>query len=121
MATDPFRYFRPVPQSRPVEGPKALGLTVPLALLTRTDEAIEQNCCLAAARASAGACHRDHAGRQGAQGISGNLLTNATRHNVALNVEKLKFAAPILKSFADDRKIRVGVYALKTGRVEMVA
>jgi carbonic anhydrase len=38
-----------------------------------------------------------------------------------LNVDKLKTAAPILKSFVDDKKIRVvgGVYALRSGRVEM--
>jgi carbonic anhydrase len=42
---------------------------------------------------------------------------------VALTVDKLKSAAPILKSFADDKKIRVvgGVYELKTGRVELLS
>jgi carbonic anhydrase len=50
----------------------------------------------------------------------GDLLANAIRSNVALTVDKLKAAAPILKSFADDKKIRVvgGIYELKTGRVE---
>jgi len=35
----------------------------------------------------------------------------------------LKSAAPILKSFVDDKKIRVvgGVYELKTGRVELLS
>jgi carbonic anhydrase len=58
-----------------------------------------------------------------AQGESGDLLANAIRHNVMLNVGKLKAAAPILKSFVDDKKIRVvgGIYDLKTGRVELVA
>jgi carbonic anhydrase len=39
-----------------------------------------------------------------------------------LNVERLKTAAPILKSFADDKKINVvgGIYRLKTGRVELL-
>jgi carbonic anhydrase len=56
------------------------------------------------------------------QGQSGDMLANAIRRNVVLNVEKLKSAAPILKSFADDRKIKIvgGVYNLKTGRVEIV-
>ena len=53
----------------------------------------------------------------------GDLLANAIRANVALTVDKLKGAAPILKSFADDKKIRVvgGVYELKTGRVELLS
>ena len=36
---------------------------------------------------------------------------------------KLKNAAPILKSFADDKKIRVvgGIYKLKSGKVELTA
>jgi carbonic anhydrase len=56
------------------------------------------------------------------QGQSGDMLANAIRRNVVLNVEKLKSAAPILKSFADDKKIKIvgGVYNLKTGRVEIV-
>lgn len=57
------------------------------------------------------------------QGASGDLLANAIRRNVELNVEKLKAAAPILKSFADEKKIRVvgGVYELKSGRVQLLA
>ena len=57
------------------------------------------------------------------QGQPGDLLANAIRHNVALNVEKLKSAAPILKSFVDDKKINVvgGIYELKTGRVELLS
>jgi carbonic anhydrase len=53
----------------------------------------------------------------------GDLLANATRSNVALNVDKLKGSAPILKAAVDDKKIRVvgGVYALKTGRVELLS
>jgi carbonic anhydrase len=53
---------------------------------------------------------------------SGDILVNAIRHNVSLAVDKLKNAAPILKSFADDKKIRVvgGVYQLKSGKVELV-
>src|SRR3984885_11902805 len=57
-----------------------------------------------------------------AKGDSGDMLTNAIRRNVLLNVDKLKNAAPILKSFADDKKIRVvgGVYELKSGKVELL-
>ena len=57
------------------------------------------------------------------QGQGGDMLANAIRRNVALNVDKLKTAAPILKSFADDKKIRVvgGVYELKSGRVELLS
>jgi len=53
----------------------------------------------------------------------GDLLVDATNRNVTINVEKLKIAAPILKSFADDNKIRVvgGVYQLWSGRVRLLA
>jgi carbonic anhydrase len=53
----------------------------------------------------------------------GDLLANAIRSNVALTVDKLKSAAPILKAAVDDKKIRVvgGVYELKTGRVELLS
>jgi carbonic anhydrase len=55
------------------------------------------------------------------QGQSGDLLANATRENVSMNMEKLKTAPPILKSAFDDKKIRVvgGIYNLKTGRVDL--
>ncbi len=58
-----------------------------------------------------------------AKNDSGDLLTNAIHRNVSLNVDKLKSAAPILKSFADDKKIRIvgGIYELKSGKVELVA
>jgi carbonic anhydrase len=54
---------------------------------------------------------------------SGDMLTNAIRRNVTLNVDKLKGAAPILKSFADDKKIRVvgGIYELRSGKVNLVS
>jgi carbonic anhydrase len=57
------------------------------------------------------------------QGQPGDMLTNAIRRNVMLNVEKLKATAPILKTFVDDKKIRVvgGVYELKSGRVELLS
>ena len=55
------------------------------------------------------------------QGQSGDMLANAIRSNVMLNVDKLKSTAPILKSFADDKKIKIvgGVYELKSGRVAL--
>ena len=58
-----------------------------------------------------------------AQGQSGDLLANATRENVRINVEKLKTASPILKSAFDDKNIRVvgAIYTLKAGRVELLA
>lgn len=57
-----------------------------------------------------------------AQGTAGDLLANATSKNVMLNVEKLKTAAPILKSFVDDKKVHVvgGIYELKSGQVRLL-
>jgi carbonic anhydrase len=54
------------------------------------------------------------------QGQSGDLLTNAIKRNVTLNVDELKNAAPILSAFAADNKIRVvgGIYQLRTGKVQ---
>jgi carbonic anhydrase len=59
---------------------------------------------------------------QQAQSEPGDLLPNAIRRNVTLTVEKIKTAAPILKFFVDDKKVRVvgGIYALKSGRVELI-
>jgi carbonic anhydrase len=56
------------------------------------------------------------------QGMPGDLLANATRKNVRMNVDKLKGAVPILNLFNDDKKIRVvgGVYQLRSGRVELL-
>jgi carbonic anhydrase len=53
---------------------------------------------------------------------TGDMLANAIRRNVVLNVEKLKRAAPILSAAADAKKIRVvgGVYELGSGRVNLV-
>ena len=56
------------------------------------------------------------------QNDGGDVLANAIRRNVMLNVETLKSAAPILKAAVDDKKIRVvgGIYRLATGRVELL-
>jgi carbonic anhydrase len=58
-----------------------------------------------------------------AQKQPGDLLANAIRGNVAMNVDRLKTTAPILKTAVDDKKIRVvgGIYELKTGRVELLS
>jgi len=57
------------------------------------------------------------------QNQPGDVLANAIRRNVSLNVDKLKSAGPILKSFVDDKKIRVvgGIYELKSGRLELLS
>src|SRR5262249_2573831 len=57
------------------------------------------------------------------QGQSGDVLANAIRRNVMLNVDKLKNAAPILNAFAADNKIRVagGIYELRTGEVQSLS
>jgi carbonic anhydrase len=58
-----------------------------------------------------------------AQGQSGDLLANATRRNVALNVERLKNAGPILSAFVGNNKIRIvgGIYQLRTGQVQLIS
>lgn len=58
-----------------------------------------------------------------AQGQSGDLLANATRQNVILNVERLKIAGPILSAFFGDQKIRIvgGIYRLRTGQVQLLS
>jgi carbonic anhydrase len=50
----------------------------------------------------------------------GDLLTNAIRDNVRLNVEKLKSTSPILNEYVSNGTVKVvgGVYKLATGRVE---
>jgi len=57
------------------------------------------------------------------QGAPGEILANAIRRNVTLNVEKLKTGSPILKSFVEGKKMQVvgGVYQLRSGRVELLA
>ncbi len=60
---------------------------------------------------------------QAAQKEPGDLLANAIRSNVAMNVDRLKTTAPILQAAVDDNKLRVvgGIYELKTGRVELLS
>jgi carbonic anhydrase len=57
-----------------------------------------------------------------AQGETGDLLVNAIRRNVMLNVEKLMSTAPILSTFVENKKLRVvgGIYKLASGKVELL-
>jgi carbonic anhydrase len=50
----------------------------------------------------------------------GDLLANAIRENVRLNVEALKTASPILSQYVGENKVRVagGVYKLKDGSID---
>ncbi len=54
---------------------------------------------------------------------SGDMLGNAIKQNVILNVEKLKAASPIIDKAVADKKVRVvgAVYNLDNGRVELVS
>jgi carbonic anhydrase len=57
------------------------------------------------------------------QGQGGDILVNAIRRNVVLNVDKLKNAGPILSAFVAGNKIRVvgGIYELRTGKVQLLS
>jgi carbonic anhydrase len=57
------------------------------------------------------------------KGQPGDMLANAIRSNVTLNVAALKNTGPILSAAASDKKIRIvgGIYKLKTGRVVLLA
>jgi carbonic anhydrase len=54
---------------------------------------------------------------------SGNLLDNAIKKNVILNIEKLKTATPIIDKAVTEKKARIvgGVYNLGDGRVDFVS
>ena len=53
----------------------------------------------------------------------GDLVANAVRENVLLNIENLKKATPILSHLVEEKKIRIvgGVYKLENGEVEWVS
>jgi carbonic anhydrase len=53
----------------------------------------------------------------------GNTLDNAIKQNVALTVEKLKSATPIISQAVADKKIRIvgATYNLASGRVELLS
>jgi carbonic anhydrase len=54
---------------------------------------------------------------------SGNMLDNAIRQNVILNVEKLRTATPIIDKAVAEKKVRIvgGVYNLDNGRVDLLS
>lgn len=53
---------------------------------------------------------------------SGDLLANAIRENVILNVENLKKATPIINRYVEEKKVRIigGIYKLNDGSVEWI-
>jgi carbonic anhydrase len=57
-----------------------------------------------------------------AQDQAGDLLDNAIKQNVMLNVESLKTASPILSDAVQQGKLKVagGIYSLDTGRVTLI-
>jgi carbonic anhydrase len=59
---------------------------------------------------------------QDVMGQPGDLLANAIRKNVMLNVEHLKKATPVISKFVEEGKVRVvgGIYRLEDGSVEWV-
>jgi carbonic anhydrase len=58
-----------------------------------------------------------------AEAESGDLLANAIRENVLLNVEELKKASPILSDYVGSGKLQVvgGIYKLASGHVEWLS
>jgi carbonic anhydrase len=58
-----------------------------------------------------------------AQNQPGDLLDNAIKQNVLLNVERLKTTEPILSNAVQAGKLRLGggIYSLETGRVTLIA
>ena len=55
--------------------------------------------------------------------LGGNMLDNAIKKNVVLNVEKLKNATPIIDKAVAEKKVRIvgAVYNLDDGRVELLS
>jgi carbonic anhydrase len=62
-------------------------------------------------------------GIKDAMAKSGNVLDNAIKANVLVNVERLKAATPIISAAVADKKIGVvgGIYNLDDGRVELLS
>ncbi len=58
-----------------------------------------------------------------AESEPGDLLANAIRENVLLNVEELKSASPILGEYVGSGKVKVvgGIYKLEDGHVEWLS
>jgi carbonic anhydrase len=57
-----------------------------------------------------------------ARGQPGDLVTNATKANVNMTVERLKTATPLLSKAVEDKKLKVvgGYYNLATGAVALL-
>ena len=57
-----------------------------------------------------------------AEGKPGDLLTNAIKDNVSLNVDRLRAASPILSAAVQSKGLRVvgGYYELASGEVELI-
>lgn len=57
-----------------------------------------------------------------ANGETGDLLENAIRANVLLNVEKLKAASPVISKLVKEGKVKVvgAIYRLDTGKVDFL-
>lgn len=57
---------------------------------------------------------------QDVMGQPGDLLANAIRRNVILNVEHLKRATPVISKFVEEGKVKVvgGIYRLEDGSVD---
>lgn len=53
----------------------------------------------------------------------GDLLNNAIRENIRLNVENLKTASPILSQYVEEKKIKVvgAIYKLDDGHIEWLS
>ena len=53
---------------------------------------------------------------------SGDLMENAAKANVRMNMDRLKKATPIISKAVEDKKVRVvgGYYSLSTGVVELI-
>jgi carbonic anhydrase len=56
------------------------------------------------------------------QGQGGDMLANAIRRNATLNADKLNSSDAVLKSFVDDKKVKVisAIYELRSGRVALL-
>jgi carbonic anhydrase len=55
--------------------------------------------------------------------MPGDMLLNATKANIKINVDRLRTATPILRGLVNSGKLKVVgmLYNLKTGELEMVA
>lgn len=54
---------------------------------------------------------------------SGSILDNATRENVALNVQKIQTSEPVLSALVKENRVKVvgGIYDLATGKITVLS